>query len=291
VYACILQPLSSAAQYYWYNDKYWGSAWVVETGCSIGIMNCLTDLGGKAGTGKGFIKDINWKTAKSCFGIYAILMYKEAIGIRLEGTFGSIQSYDSILRKVAPSTFGRYERNLSFKTTITDFQFSAEIHPLFFRRYDDNEAPYWSPYLIAGIGFFSFNPQAELNGRWYYLHPLHTEGQGFAEYPDRKPYKLVQLNIPLGVGIRYEVSPSINARLEFVHRILFTDYLDDVSTGYIDPALFINYLPGTQASVAKQLQDRRLVVIKGSQRGDPGDKDAFFTIQLKVGIVIRALRR
>ena len=291
VLLCVLQSLPSKAQYYYYNDKYYASDMVVELGGSVGIMNSLTDIGGRKGVGKKFIKDLNWNVTKPSFSVYAIAMYKDVFGVRLEGTFGNIGSYDSILKKVGPSTFGRYERNLSFRSSITDIQLAFEIHPLFFKSYDEGESPFWSPYVVAGIGFFSFNPQANLNGQWIALQPLHTEGQGFAEYPDRKPYKLTQIDVPLGIGIKYEVTSAINARLEFVHRILFTDYLDDVSnTDYIDPSLFSTYLTPNQAALAQQLYNRRIST-KNDQRGNPKNNDAFFTIQLKVGFTLRSGRR
>ena len=297
IYLFILQVLPVKAQYYYHNDKYYSSDVVLELGGSTGIMNSLTDLGGKKGIGKKFIKDLNWKVSRPSFSFYAIAMYKYAVGLRLEGTFGSIQSYDTILKKVAPSTRGRYERNLSFKSSITDIQLAFEFHPLFLKSYNENESPFWSPYLVAGIGFFSFNPEAKLNGQWHTLQPLRTEGQGFAEYPDRKLYKLRQLNIPLGIGIKYEVTSSINARFEIIHRVLFTDYLDDVSTEYIYPLLFYNYLPAAQASIAGQLYNRQSELNPGympranTQRGDPKDNDSFFSIQLKIGMAIRAARR
>jgi len=50
---------------------------------------------------------------------------------------------------------------------------------------------------------------------------------------------------------------SLNVRFEIVHRILFTDYLDDVSTDYINPNLFSQYLPARQAAIAKQLYGRK----------------------------------
>jgi len=285
----ILQTNPAGAQYYYYNDKYYGSDWMIELGVSAGIMNSLTDIGGKKGIGKRFIKDLNWKVSKPSFSLYGIAMYKDFIGVRLEATFGKIHSYDSILRKVGPSTFGRYERNLSFKSTIMDVQLVAEVHPLFFKRYDEGKAPFWSPYLVAGIGYFSFNPQAKLNDQWYYLHPLRTEGEGFEEYRDRKIYSLNQVNIPLGIGVKYELSPVINARLEMVYRVLFTDYLDDASQkDYIDPSLFINYLSTQQAAIARQLADRRLSTVINNQRGDPKDNDAFFTIQFKIGYTLRS---
>jgi len=288
---------SLKAQFYYYNDRYYDSPLAFEIGGSAGLMNSLTDLGGKKGIGKNFIKDLNWKNAKPSFSVYALAMYKYAVGVRLEGTFGSVQAADSSLRSVATSTFGRYERNLSFKSKITDVQLALEIHPLFFREYDEDEAPYFSPYLVAGVGYFSFDPQAEINGQVYSLQPLRTEGQGFAEYRDRTPYKLSQVNFPVGIGIRYEVNSFLNARVEVVHRILQTDYLDDVSKDYVDPALFNNYLPANQAAIAQQLFDRQgelngsHTTQVGSQRGNPKNNDAYFTVQVKLGITLGRLRR
>src|SRR6185436_19258578 len=102
---------------------------------------------------------------------------------------------DSILKAVASSTSGRYERNLSFKSRIAEVQLGFEVHPLFFKNYEDRDPPPFSPYLVVGVGYYSFDPQANLNGQWYAQHELRTEGQGFGEYPDRKPYKLSQLNL------------------------------------------------------------------------------------------------
>ena len=63
-----------------------------------------------------------------------------------------------------------------------------------------NYPPAVSPYILAGIGYFHFNPQANLNDNYVDLQPLHTEGQGFAEYPNVKEYKLSQINFPVGIG-------------------------------------------------------------------------------------------
>ena len=283
-------PNKGQAQYYYDNDRYYYSDLVLEAGGAVGVMNCLTDLGGRKGIGKGFIKDLNWKNTKASFGVYFMSMYQNKIGIRLEGTFGKIAAYDSILKPYVPNTSGRYERNLSFRSNITDFQLSLELHPLFiFGNFVDKEPPLFSPYLIGGIGFFSFDPEAYLNGEWHRLQPLHTEGQGFDEYRERKPYKLSQVNYPVGAGIKYELSPAFNLRLELVHRILTTDYLDDVSTTYIEPDLFSKYLPGTQAIYAELLADRQRELNPGhtttpnEQRGDPTSKDSFFSIQFKLG--------
>jgi Domain of unknown function (DUF6089) len=289
----LLQTTLSKAQYYFYNDKYYAGDLVVETGSSAGLMNSLTDLGGRKGIGKNFIKDLNWKVTEPDFSIYIIAMYRDAIGFRLESTKGRIRSSDQVLKKTDPDLTGRFGRNLSFRSSIIDFQFTTETHPLFFKSYEEDEAPFWSPYIVAGVGYFSFNPQANLQGRWQDLQPLHLEGQGFAEYPYHKPYQLSQFNIPLGIGIKYEIGSTLSARLEIVHRLLFTDYLDDVSTAYIDPSLFARYLHPELAEIAQQLYNRMkelqpvYIVKNGMQRGDPTDNDAFFSIQLKIGWVIR----
>jgi hypothetical protein len=293
--AAIRQPIQ--AQYYYYNDRYYDNAVVMELGISGGVMNALTDLGGKKGIGKNFIKDLRWATARPSFGVYTTAMYKNAVGLRLEATFGEVTGYDSIIKNVASSTFGRYERNLSFKSKISEIQLAFEIHPLFFKNYSDDDPPRISPYAVIGAGRYNFDPQAKLDGQWYALRPLSLEGQGFKEYKDRKPYELTQFNILGGVGVKYEINSFLNARLELIHRVLFTDYLDDVSTSYIDPTLFSNYLPSNLASVAERLYSRRYelvpndVPLTGEQRGDPKDNDTFFTIQLKLGFTLGRQKR
>lgn len=290
-FCLVLFNLPLKAQYYFYNNKYYENDWVMELGLTGGIMNSFTDLGGKKGVGRNFIKDLRWKTARPAFGGYIMANYKDALGIRLEGTFGEVAGFDSILKNVASSTYGRYERNLSFESKISEFQLGVEVYPLNFKTPDTDEEPSrLSPYGTVGVSYYSFDPQAKLNGQWYSLQPLHTEGQGFKEYRDRKPYKLHQINYTLGGGLRYELSSMFNVRVELLHRVLTTDYLDDVSTTYIDPNLFYNYLTSNQAAIAQKLYNRKAELnpndgtMPGDQRGDPKDKDAYFTIMVKFGV-------
>lgn len=290
------QPVK--AQYYYYDDRYYYHDVVFEVGAAGGIMNCLTDLGGKKGIGKNFIKDLNWKNTKPSFGGYFLANYKDKLALRFEATFGEVKAYDSILKSVASTTTGRYERNLSFKSKISEFQLALEVHPLMFKDYGNDNPPQLSPYAIAGAGYFSFDPQARLDGIWYSLQPLSLEGQGFKEYPKRKPYELSQINVLGGIGLKYQINSLFNARLELVHRKLFTDYLDDVSSdSYIDPALFSNYLSPAKAAIARRLYERKSELTPGKpslmidERGDPDDNDAYFTIQFKLGITLGRQKR
>jgi hypothetical protein len=213
------------------------------------------------------------------------------IGLRLEGSFGSVKAYDSILKGVDLPAKNRYLRNLNFRSPITEFSMMLEVHPLFFKNYEDQDPPRISPYLVGGISMYNFKPQGNLNGVWVDLQPLRTEGEGFAEYPESKRYKLNQMNIPVGFGVKYELGSLINARLEIIHRILFTDYLDDVSKSFVDPALFANYLNATQASLAQALSNRSISTDPNfsaplAKRGNPKDNDAYFSVNFKLGIVL-----
>jgi hypothetical protein len=285
--------LKTNAQYYFYNDRYYAGSLVLEGGSSGGIMNSLTDLGGRKGNGVGLLKDLNWSVSRPSYGLFLSGTYKEVIGLRIEFTSGNISAHDSLIKSGQADLSQRYGRNLGFRSIITELQFAAEIHPLQLRRSPESKATYWSPFIVAGIGYFKFNPQANLNGNWYDLQPLYLEGQGFPEYSDRKPYGLKQINVPIGLGIKYELGACLNTRLEIIHRILFTDYLDDVSSGYIDPDLFFKYLSADQAVIAQQLYCRikglppGTTIQEGSVRGDPKHNDTFFTIQLKISWAFR----
>jgi hypothetical protein len=286
---------STNAQYYSFNNKYYDNALIVEIGGGLGAINCLTDLGGGKGYGRKFFKDINWKNTQSCANIYAGVFVNDVWGIRLEGTFGNVTAYDSILKKFKdiPTNSGRYYRNLNFRSRLSEIAIVAELHPLNLLDFFYEHPPVWSPYILAGVGRFSFDPEAYYQGKWIRLHPLKLEGQGFAEYRDRAVYRLNATTYPMGVGIRYEASQLVIARLEINHRFTSTDYLDDVSEGlYVDPALFAKYLNASDAALATQLYDRHYE-LNPNYKKDPGEirgqkinKDAFFTFNLKVAITL-----
>ena len=309
------------AQYYFDNSDYYYNPITFEIGGSVGLMNCMTDLGGKKGIGKKFTKDLNLGENHLAFGAFASVTYKSAVALRLEASFGKVSANDAVLKSVpfTDPASARYHRNLNFESSISEFSLLAEVHPLFiFWNWAENEngPPKLSPYLLGGIGQFSFNPQANLNNNMVYLQPLSTEGQGFAEYPDRPAYKLKQMNFPFGMGLKYELSSLINLRAEFVYRILNTDYLDDCSTNYVsyynaknpydpsNPVIFdSNFgLGSTKAKNARALANRQAEIDPstdilnpmgsyydmgvGSKRGDASQKDSYFTFNIKVSMNI-----
>ncbi len=58
-----------------------------------------------------------------------------------------------------------------------------------------------SSYVFGGVALFHFDPYVMDSGEKVFLKPLSTEGQGLAEYPDRKAYSLTQFTLPFGAGV------------------------------------------------------------------------------------------
>jgi hypothetical protein len=270
-----------------------------EAGFTIGPMVFLGDLGGHAGKGTTFIKDYNMNTTKLAFGGYYAFYPAQWLGFRLSLNYGSIEGSDQTIKPKGGDEETRLARNLDFQSKIIEGTFMAEVYPtVLLEDEPDDVTARLRPYGVIGLGLFHFNPQGSYHNTntgdtyWVDLAPLHTEGQGFPEYPDRKAYKLTQLNIPIGVGIKYFLSENLNLSFEIVHRKTFTDYIDDVSTRFVDPSLFYKYLSPSQAPIAAAMANKSAQGYNtpgygvNAKRGDPTQNDAYFTAQFKIGIRI-----
>jgi hypothetical protein len=173
-------------------------------------------------------------------------------------------------------------RNLSFNTNVWELSLRGDFN--FFRFLPGDPDFNFTPYVSLGVGVFSYDPYAYLQGQKYLLRPLGTEGQGSSLYPDRKPYGSMALCIPIGVGFKYALNDRFNIGLEITHRFTSTDYLDDVSKTYVDPAVFPP-LPDGSPSPAFLLSDRSYelgtpIGIKGRERGIDTNKDQFVTAMI-----------
>jgi len=170
-------------------------------------------------------------------------------------------------------------RNLSFNSNVWELALQGDFN--FFRFMPGEPGYNFTPYVTVGAGIFNYDPYAFLAGQKYFLRPLNTEGQGNAMYPGRKPYGSMAISIPFGVGIKYSLNERINVGFEVLHRFTNTDYIDDVSTTFVDPSVFPP-LPGGSPSPAFLLSDRSYelgepIGIPGRQRGNSRQKDQFAT--------------
>lgn len=263
-------------QAFFYDNKYYDADILYEGGVSFGLMNGLTDVGEKKGNGfsPGYY---NWKSVHTNTSIYFGILYKSIFEGRIELTKGTIAGDDAN----SNSAYIR-SRNLNYKSKLFEGSFIAGFHPLMLR--NTETLPLLSPYIMAGVGVFSFYPRTLYNGEWIALRPMNTEGQTSQAYPARKQYNLRAICIPIGLGVKYEFNAKFNVRLEGLGRFTTSDYLDDVSTIYVDPAIFNTDLQRILAHRYKELNpqpDRT-----GLPRGNANNRDKFFTINLRIGYVI-----
>lgn len=241
----------------------------VEIGVMLGAMNYIGDLNSQSAAGK-------MNMAGS-----AILRYDfhSRWAVQFGFAYGNIEGGN-------PDAIEK--RNLSFRSQIIEGSLTVQFN---FVPYQNGAyAQRFTPYMFAGIGVFGFNPKTQYNGNWYELQPLCTEGQGLAQYPDRKPYSLIQFSIPFGLGFKCRIGKYFTVGAEYGFRKTWTDYLDDVSTTYVEPEL----LTANTEAMAAILSDRsgeyenNHAYAPGTQRGDDSLNDwyAFFGLSLTVKLSV-----
>lgn len=146
-----------------------------------------------------------------------------------------------------------YIRNLHFRNDVKEVALSGifNLIPNVGKGGARNRSKF-TPYATAGIGLIAHDPKATLpnvitaapsytGDKWQSLRQYNTSGQAIPN-SGVKQYSLVQVVIPLGLGIRMKVNDKIDITLEGNLRITNTDYLDDVGPGnYADLSQLENY--------------------------------------------------
>jgi hypothetical protein len=245
------------------------------------------------GVGAGhYFGDINTKARLNRPKIAATAFFRKNFGnyiaLRIGASFAQLgysDQYNSHNKYM-------YSRNLSFNSKVWELTLQGDFN---FFRFMPGEPQYsFTPYITFGAGVFSYDPYAYLKGVKVPLRPLNTEGQGSTLYPDRKPYSSMAISIPFGGGIKYALNDRINIGFEILHRFTNTDYLDDVSTTYVDPSVFPLNPDGSQSD-AQLLSDRSYelgqpIGIPGRQRGNSKQKDQFVTAMFHLTFNLQSYR-
>jgi hypothetical protein len=145
---------------------------------------------------------------------------------QIHGIYSSVQAYDSLANNAY-----QVNRNLSFRSRIIEVAASLQFN-FFDYEIGNSETPA-TPYIFAGLALYNFNPTAEMNGDWIELRPLGTEGQGSGLKSAPNQYSLLGLSIPFGMGFKFHAMGRLGVSVEWGLRKTYTDYLDDVSTTYV----------------------------------------------------------
>jgi hypothetical protein len=192
-------------------------------------------------------------------GVYALRKFYPRVSGRVSFSWSRIKGADGESAKSTEAEDGgRWQRNQSFRNDIKELSVVGlfDILPNYGFFVKRNE---YTPYVFAGVAMFLHNPQTYYGGNlmkkgWYDLQPLQTEG---------KKYSKAQVSIPFGIGIRCKLSQQLDLGFEIGWRRTFTDYLDDVSTNYLDKGT----LDSEHGTAAWVLSDRSLELegLKGQQ--------------------------
>lgn len=284
----------------------------------MGAAGFMGELGGADKIGTNDYRDFNFRAVRPStkLGYRYFLTYSTAVTGNL--AFGYVSGDDQHTQEPF-----RNNRNIAFRSPV--FEASVQGEWFFYtdgkigaRYRDQTRTIGWvgyrlRGYLFGGIGGFYFNPQGYFDKAhyltldhatigednlprdgWYNLRPLRTEGQGFSQFPTRRKYVPFNVAIPFGIGAVLSLSREWSIGMEYGFRKIFTDYLDDTSTTYVDPAVYgANWGENpTQVALGEYFSNPtnygmgKAPTQPGQQRGDPFDEDSymflFLTVQYKI---------
>ena len=201
--------------------------------------------------------------------IYRINHINNRYSLRLHFLYGEVEAYD-----FQSKDDWQVNRNLNFSSNIFELGAIFEV-TLWDYEVGNIKRNQFSPFLFIGLAGFNFKPKGYYNDSWYELQPLGTEGQGTSLNPE-DPYSLNQISIPMGIGYKSNITRQLSFSIEWGARLLFTDYLDDVSGNYVNPTIL-----GNQAGIlTPELADRSNSQIGinniGANRGNSSLNDWYF---------------
>lgn len=233
------------------------------------------EVGLQAG-GAGYMGDLNpadpLKISGLSFGGFIKANFDPNWALSLNYNSGKIKASD------ASSSNAQFrQRNLNFYSNLNEVSLMVDFN--FLDYFSGGGFKRFSPYMYAGIGAVLFNPKTTYAGREYQLRLYTTEGQA-------EPYKNYALAVPFGGGVKYNMSGNWTILAHIGYRNAYTDYLDDVSGNYPDPANF-----STEPSVRqmqKVLSDRsgeingNYIGAKDTQRGDFRKRDTYLFVGIGI---------
>ena len=239
---------------------------------SVAFAQKGIELGGNAGIAY-YFGDLNTNYNLSSPGLAFELKARKNFNERLCVAAGFQYGHVSASDKNSNNNFEK-ARNLDFKSNIWDLNFTMEFN--FFPYYHGSEDFYYTPYLFFGFSVLKYNPTTELNGVQYDLRDFGTEGQFFGN-----EYFLMSGAWVYGMGFKWDINRDWSVNTQISGRKLFTDYIDDVSGNYPDPAS----LDALRGSTAVALSDRSGIpdfAREGMQRGNGKNNDVIYFISIGI---------
>ena len=231
----------------------------VDLMVGISTSHFLGDLGGKPFLGTNDLQDLDFGSTRYAADLGLRFGIGKTFSVRTNVWYARLYGDDKYT-----TNRERRGRNLNFFSDIYEADLTLEANVY---RTPNKKKIF---YVLGGVGYFHFNPKTRMNGQVYTLRDWGTEGQYFL--PGKSPYSLSSVCFPLGFGCKFVTSRRSYLTIEVNGRKTQTDYIDDVSTFYVDPNLI--------GPTAAALSDRNISTIPGfsspgSIRGDSKDNDNF----------------
>ena len=119
----------------------------------------------------------------------------------------------------------RIQRNFQFSASVTEFSAQAEFDILGHKRFADGSFnKIISPYVFAGLGLTYFDPTITLDPS----NANRSERSNIQEDLATGPH-CTRLAVPLGIGVRADLSRNWALGLEWGARYVFSDRIDGVN--------------------------------------------------------------
>jgi hypothetical protein len=121
----------------------------------------------------------------------------------------------------------RQQRNFNFNSPA--FEVSELLVADLFKTNMSRSSSGLSPYLFAGLGLSLLNIKRDwsrFNAEYFSSEPGTLSG---LVADQQHPLPMLIPVLPMGIGIRYAISPGISINAETSYRFTFTDYLDGFS--------------------------------------------------------------
>lgn len=221
---------------------------------------------GLTGGGSNFIGDVGPNNFHIPTGWYAGAFYRTNLNnywsMRVSYNQGMVMADDA-----NANWAWRQNRNLNFVSEIQEVALWFEFN---FFEFIGRKKGSQSLYVFGGLGLFFFDPMTEFEGEMVRLQPLGTEGQG-SSLTNEAPYSLADYILPFGIGWKLSVNKTITLGAEVGFRRTGTDFLDDVSGFYADPALLAQQNGPVAAALSDRSGDPRST--NGQLRGNPNRDD------------------
>lgn len=130
-------------------------------------------------------------------------------------------------------------------------------------------------YVLGGYTGFYYNPVTNFQGNTVELRPLGTEGQGMKGYKEK--YSTWAGAINFGFNFEYLLNSQWSIESQLLLRKTNTDYIDDLSTNYVD----YEVLSQQNGTLAAQIGNK-IKAPQGSQRGNPIDNDWYQSLSIGI---------